>query len=100
MEAFPNDFCEFDERFHKEIPRAYIAAVFDTMEQADWHTYQVLTKRSSLLQRFLNERYRDRSAPAHMWFGVTVENEQAAPYDVSSVALRMLLSAFLKANEV
>jgi protein gp37 len=63
--------------FHKEIPRAYIAAVFDTMEQADWHTYQVLTKRSSLLQRFLNERYRDRSAPAHMWFGVTVENEQA-----------------------
>ena len=63
--------------FHKEIPRAYIAAVFDTMEQADWHTYQVLTKRSSLLQGFLNERYRDRSAPAHMWFGVTVENEQA-----------------------
>src|SRR3954453_20319645 len=26
--------------FHKEIPRAHIAAVFDTMEKADWHTYQ------------------------------------------------------------
>jgi protein gp37 len=63
--------------FHKEIPKAYIAAVFDTMEKANWHTYQVLTKRSSLLQKFLNDRYRDRAAPAHMWFGVSVEDEKA-----------------------
>ena len=63
--------------FHKEIPRAHIAAVFDTMEKADWHIYQVLTKRSSLLQKFINDRYRTRPAPAHMWFGVSVENEQA-----------------------
>jgi protein gp37 len=34
--------------FHKEIPRAHIAAVFDTMEKADWHVYQVLTKRPAL----------------------------------------------------
>jgi protein gp37 len=63
--------------FHKEIPRGHIAAVFDTMEKADWHIYQVLTKRSSLLQKFINDRYKDRSAPPHMWFGVSVENEQA-----------------------
>lgn len=63
--------------FHKEIPRAHIAAVFDTMEKADWHTYQVLTKRSSLLQKFINDRYRARAAPAHIWFGVSVENSQA-----------------------
>ncbi len=63
--------------FHKEIPRAYISAVFDTMEKADWHVYQVLTKRSSLLQKFINERYRAHKAPGHMWFGVSVENEQA-----------------------
>ena len=63
--------------FHKEIPRAHIAAVFDTMEKADWHIYQVLTKRSSLLQKFINDRYRNRTAPVHMWFGVSVENEQA-----------------------
>jgi protein gp37 len=37
--------------FHKEVPKHYIARVFDTMEQADWHIYQVLTKRSSLLQK-------------------------------------------------
>ena len=63
--------------FHKEIPKAHIAAVFDTMEQADWHIYQVLTKRSSLLQKFINDRYKTGPAPAHMWFGVSVENEQA-----------------------
>jgi protein gp37 len=63
--------------FHKGIPKAYISAVFDTMEKADWHAYQVLTKRSSLLRKFLNDRYRVRKAPAHMWFGVSVENEQA-----------------------
>jgi protein gp37 len=63
--------------FHKDIPRAYIDAVFDTMERADWHTYQVLTKRSSLLQKFINGRYKDHAAPAHIWLGVSVENEQA-----------------------
>ena len=35
--------------FHKEIPNFFIDFVFDTMEAADWHTYQVLTKRSSLM---------------------------------------------------
>lgn len=63
--------------FHKDIPRSYIASVFDTMERADWHIYQVLTKRSSLLQRFINGRYKTRPAPAHIWLGVSVENRQA-----------------------
>ena len=34
--------------FHKQIPKGYISQVFDAMEKADWHIYQVLTKRSSL----------------------------------------------------
>ena len=63
--------------FHKEIPDAYIASVFDTMEKADWHIYQVLTKRSSLMQRFINDRYEIRLAPPHIWFGVSVENRKA-----------------------
>ena len=63
--------------FHKEIPQAHIAAVFDTMERAHWHTYQVLTKRSSLLQKFINARYRTRPAPRHIWLGVSVEDEKA-----------------------
>ena len=63
--------------FHKEIRKDYIAKVFDTMEAADWHIYQVLTKRSSLLQKFINERYTAHPAPKHMWFGVSVENEKS-----------------------
>jgi protein gp37 len=62
--------------FHKAIPAAHVGAVFDTMERADWHIYQVLTKRSSLLRKFINARYKS-SAPAHMWFGVSVENARA-----------------------
>ena len=80
--------------FHKEIPRTYIATVFDTMEKADWHIYQVLTKRSSLLQRCVNERYRSRPVPAHMWFGVSIENERStsriAHLQRSNVAVRFL----------
>jgi protein gp37 len=63
--------------FHKEIPKSHISRVFETMEKADWHIYQVLTKRSSLLRRFLNERYPARKAPPHIWFGVSVEDERA-----------------------
>jgi protein gp37 len=63
--------------FHKAVPKEHIARVFDTMERADWHIYQVLTKRSSLLQKFINNRYENRRAPPHMWFGVSVENAQA-----------------------
>ncbi len=60
--------------FHKEVPFSFIDYVFDTMEQANWHTYQVLTKRSSLLVRYLRRRYGDGFAPPHIWLGVSVEN--------------------------
>lgn len=62
--------------FHKEVPRPFIDAVFDTMEAADWHTFQVLTKRSSLLTRYLAKRYGEGKAPAHIWLGVSVEDAQ------------------------
>jgi protein gp37 len=64
--------------FHKEVPFSFVDSVFDTMEQTDWHTYQVLTKRSSLLVRYLRRRYGDGFAPPHIWLGVSVENEDNA----------------------
>ena len=60
--------------FHKNIPTQYIHRVFDTMEHADWHIYQVLTKRSSLMRDFIQQRYQDRLAPLHIWLGVSIEN--------------------------
>lgn len=60
--------------FHKEIPKEFIARAFDTMEHAHWHTFQILTKRSSLMRDFLRKRYGAKHGPAHMWFGVSVED--------------------------
>jgi len=63
--------------FHKKIPKPYVDRVFDTMEAADWHRYQILTKRSSLMRDYLKRRYNGRPAPSHMWFGVSVEDRAA-----------------------
>ncbi len=65
--------------FHKEVPCSFIDRVFDTMEAATWHTFQVLTKRSSLMMRYLRGRYgSSRLAPSHIWLGVSVEDEKNA----------------------
>lgn len=60
--------------FHADVPVEFIERVFDVMNRASWHQYQVLTKRS--------ERVRQLSAclPWHpqIWMGVSVENERHA----------------------
>ena len=64
--------------FHKRVPRDHIANVFDTMEEASWHTFQLLTKRSTLMCKFVNDRYgAGDAAPDHLWLGVSVEDRQA-----------------------
>lgn len=63
--------------FHKEVPRSFIDRVFDTMEAAHWHEFQVLTKRSSLMRRYLTRRYKGARGPAHIWCGVSVEDTRA-----------------------
>src|SRR5262249_32018377 len=60
--------------FHKAIPRTFQDRIFETMERASWHTFQVLTKRSSLMRDFLKKRYGSGRGPSHMWFGVSVED--------------------------
>ena len=64
--------------FHKDVPLSFIEAVFATMEKATWHTFQVLTKRSSLMRSFVARRYRDGFVPPHIWIGVSVENRHTA----------------------
>jgi protein gp37 len=61
--------------FHKDLPSDFIARVFETMEKADWHIFQVLTKRSSLMKKFINERYKTRPVPNHIWLGTSVEDQ-------------------------
>ena len=60
--------------FHKKIPFDYVEKVFATMEQAHWHTFQVLTKRSSRMRDFVKTRYVDRKVPENIWLGTSVED--------------------------
>ncbi|WP_420607971.1 DUF5131 family protein [Novosphingopyxis sp.] len=64
--------------FHKDVPLSFVDQVFDTMEEADHHTYQVLTKRSSLMRDYLQRRYTKRFPPDHIWMGVSVEDRRGA----------------------
>jgi protein gp37 len=60
--------------FHKAVPSDFISKVFDTMEKANWHTFQVLTKRSSIMRNFLRARYGNERGPSHIWCGVSIED--------------------------
>jgi protein gp37 len=60
--------------FHKEVPYSFVDRVFDTMERANWHVFQVLTKRSSRLRDYVNRRYSSAKAPANIWLGASVED--------------------------
>jgi protein gp37 len=60
--------------FHKRVPAHYISRVFATMEAASSHTYQILTKRSSMMRNFVNARYGEGLAPGHIWLGVSIED--------------------------
>ena len=64
--------------FHKHVPAQFIDQVFDVMEEADRHVFQVLTKRSSVMRKYLRRRYGARLAPQHIWCGVSVEDQAAA----------------------
>lgn len=56
--------------FHKEVPLDFIQQVFDVMKRADWHQFQVLTKRSErLLELSPKLDWAD-----NIWMGVSVEN--------------------------
>lgn len=58
--------------FHEDVPADYIASVFDVMQRADWHVFQVLTKRAERLQELASRL----PWPDNVWMGVSVENQR------------------------
>lgn len=62
--------------FHEEIPDDYIQKVCRVMLAANWHTYQVLTKRADRLATLLAGKLREAADAAHIWWGVSVENQK------------------------
>ena len=57
--------------FHSRVSTDYIHRVFDVMNRAAHHRYQVLTKRSQRLVRLSPQLPWRR----HIWMGVSVENQ-------------------------
>ncbi len=60
--------------FHPQIPDSFVVRVAEVMMQANWHTYQVLTKRAERLERLLSGPLRFATKTSHIWWGVSVEN--------------------------
>lgn len=87
--------------FHDGVPDEYIDAVAQVMVKANWHTYQVLTKRSTRMARLLSTRLRFAASAQHIWWGVSVEDKryglpriadlQSAPGKVRFLSIEPLL---------
>ncbi|MGQ7280007.1 DUF5131 family protein [Brevibacillus thermoruber] len=58
--------------FHRDVPFEFILSVFQIMEKASWHTFQILTKRSDRLAELAPAL----PWPKNVWQGVSVENER------------------------
>jgi protein gp37 len=60
--------------FHPKVPDEYIVKVARVMKAANWHTYQVLTKRAERMQQLLNGKLKFAAEERQIWWGVSVEN--------------------------
>lgn len=58
--------------FHEAIPDDFIKQVFDVMAKADWHVFQILTKRAKRLEALAAQL----PWPENIWQGVSVESEE------------------------
>jgi len=56
--------------FHEDVPEVFVAQVFDVMEQASQHIFQVLTKRPIHVRDF------NLPWPPNVWLGVSIENKR------------------------
>lgn len=58
--------------FHEDVPVEFIQQVFAVMRRANWHRFQVLTKRSERLVELADSL----DWPSNVWMGVSVETER------------------------
>jgi len=56
--------------FHPSMPEDFLVSCFDVMMKADWHIYQILTKRPDRMYSFVKTY---GNIPDHVWLGTSVE---------------------------
>ena len=66
--------------FHEDVPFEFIDQVFRTMRSADWHQFQLLTKRADRMAEYVRERAGEleQSSP-NVWLGTSVETQTYVP---------------------
>lgn len=57
--------------FHKDVPFDFIQDIFSVMKEANWHVFQILTKRSDNLKNLAHKL----EWPKNVWMGVTIESK-------------------------
>jgi len=62
--------------FHRGVADTYIAAVTKVMHLAQWHIFQVLTKRADRMLELLLGSLKEYGADRHIWWGVSVEDRK------------------------
>ena len=62
--------------FQDDVPDDYILGVTTVMQRANWHTYQVLTKRSKRMAKLLQGKLAFAARLPHIWWGVSVEDRR------------------------
>jgi protein gp37 len=81
--------------FQQKVSLDFIMKVAETMRLANWHTYQVLTKRAKRMREVLSGPLKQLAAEGHIWWGVSVEDKKyglprIAELQDSPVAVRFL----------
>jgi protein gp37 len=62
--------------FQKGVPERYVGACFEVMQRANWHVYQVLTKRAARMQKQVERLPQHLRGLPNIWLGVTVEDRR------------------------
>lgn len=62
--------------FQEDVPADYVLSVAEVMRRANWHVFQVLTKRSQRMRDMLRGELRQVAALPHIWWGVSVEDRK------------------------
>jgi protein gp37 len=62
--------------FQDGVPDTYVEQVVRVMRMANWHTYQVLTKRANRMREMLTGPLAFAAQDQHIWWGVSVEDKK------------------------
>jgi protein gp37 len=89
--------------FHENMPFEFIKSVFKVMNDCSHHTFQVLTKRADILEKY----YTLLDWTPNIWMGVTVENDNVVkridslrkvPASIKFLSIEPILSSIPNLN--